>query len=162
MGDYPDYTPIAVLQDAPAGTYKTISGTCAIGTDDTITCWGNNDYGQADAPAGTYKTISGACAIGTDDTITCWGNNDYGQADAPVGTYKTISGTCAIGTDDTITCWGFPFTDPFTGQPTEPPQGSFAAIANGDFACAISTDGMLTCWGGQLYECCGGAAPRGW
>ena len=162
MGDYPDYTPIAVLQDAPAGTYKTISGTCAIGTDDTITCWGNNRWGQADAPAGTYKTISGTCAIGTDDTITCWGNNDYGQADAPAGTYKTISGTCAIGTDDTITCWGFPFTDPFTGQPIEPPQGSFAAIANGDFACAISTDGMLTCWGGQLYECCGGAAPRGW
>lgn len=50
---------------------------CAIGTNDTITCWGQNNHGQADAPTGTYRAISvganHACAIGTDDTITCWG-----------------------------------------------------------------------------------------
>ncbi|MDE0268033.1 MAG: RCC1 domain-containing protein, partial [Acidimicrobiaceae bacterium] len=56
---------------------------CALGTNDTITCWGNNDNGQTDTPTGTYKNISAGsnhtCALGTNDTITCWGNNDNGQ-----------------------------------------------------------------------------------
>ena len=66
--------------DAPEGTYKAIATgwgyPCALGTDDTITCWGIN-YGQADAPEGTYKAIATSgnhsCAIRTDNTITCWG-----------------------------------------------------------------------------------------
>ena len=60
---------------------------CAIATDDTITCWGSNRNGQTDAPAGTYKTVTAggahSCAIATDDTITCWGWNGDGQTDAP-------------------------------------------------------------------------------
>ena len=182
MGDYPDYTPIAVLQDAPAGTYKTISAgnewrghTCAIGTDDTITCWSRFQVTVVPPPQGTYKAISVAdgytCAIGTDDTITCWGDasffDEVGLADTPAGTFKAVSAggraACAIGTDGTITCWGSPPRDHFgTGEPIAAPRGSYASIEVGDSTCAIGTDGAITCWGGQLYECCGGAAPKGW
>ena len=52
------------------------SYSCALRTDNTITCWGNNNYGQTDAPDGQYTTItannSHSCALRTDNTITCW------------------------------------------------------------------------------------------
>ena len=55
----------------------------------TITCWGNNLYGQTDAPGDVFTDISAGsghlCGIKTDGTITCWGNNLYGQTDAPGG-----------------------------------------------------------------------------
>ena len=158
---------IEVVQNVPQGSYKTIAVSeatiflvseghaCAIGTDDTITCWGDNQFGQTDAPAGTYKTIAvsegHACAIGTDDTITCWGDNQFGQTDAPAGTYKSIVANslyaCAIGTDDTITCWG----DNQFGQ-TDAPAGTYKSIvANSLYACAIGTDDTITCWGDNQF-----------
>ena len=67
--------------DDPAGQYTAVSAgyqhSCAIRTDNTITCWGENDDGQADAPAGQYTAVSAgyqhSCAIRTDKIITCWG-----------------------------------------------------------------------------------------
>ena len=133
--DTPDTT-----EPAPAGaaTYKTVTAgwnhSCAILTDDTITCWGSNKYGQTNAPAGTYKTVtagwSHSCAIATDDTITCWGSNTYGQTNAPAGTYKTVTAgwnhSCAIATDDTITCWG----NNADGQ-TNAPAGTYKTVTAG-------------------------------
>ncbi|WP_420431174.1 hypothetical protein [Candidatus Poriferisocius sp.] len=62
---------------------------CAIATDDTITCWGSNNYGQTNAPPDEYKQITAAsrhsCAIATNNTITCWGDNEDGQTEAPAG-----------------------------------------------------------------------------
>ena len=135
--------------------YKAIAAggahSCAIATDDTITCWGANRFGQIEAPQGTFRAISAAgansCAIASDDTITCWGWNEYGQANAPAGTYKTISTgifhNCAIASDDTITCWGR--ND--DGQ-TDAPASTHKSIAAGlFFSCAIASDDTITCWG---------------
>ena len=164
----------------PQGTYKTITGgdgypldgshLCAIGTDDTITCWNIHDYEQADTPQGTYKTIAGGgsnwCAIGTDGTITCWLYESYDidgtitytikYRGAPQGTYKTItsggSNWCAIGTDDTATCWYYGLVHN-GGTKTYPiiyrdaPQGTYKTIASGGSDwCAIGTDDTATCW----------------
>ena len=105
--------------DAPDGQYTAITAgtwehSCALRTDNTITCWGSNDWGQADAPDGQYTAITAgsghSCALRTDNTITCWGNNNSGQADAPDGQYTAITAggehSCALRTDNTITCWG--------------------------------------------------------
>ena len=140
----------------PEPAYKTVTAgeehSCAIATDDTITCWNLSDAGPTDAPAGTYKAVSSSsggatCAIATDDTITCWGNNYYGQADAPAGTYKAITTapnfSCAIATDDTITCWGLN-----DSRHTNTPAGTYKAITVGtEHGCAIATDDTITCWG---------------
>ena len=56
---------------------------CALRTDNTITCWGRNSFaGQTDAPDGQYSAITAgtaitghSCALRTDNTITCWGNS---------------------------------------------------------------------------------------
>ena len=41
--------------DAQSGTFKTVTAgskhSCAVRTDDTITCWGSNDDGETDAPS---------------------------------------------------------------------------------------------------------------
>ena len=67
--------------DAPAGAYTAVAAghahSCALRTDATIACWGNNDNGQTEAPAGAYTAITAggahSCALRADDTITCWG-----------------------------------------------------------------------------------------
>jgi hypothetical protein len=60
---------------------------CAIRTDGTLACWGNNDYGQATPPAGQFSAVSiggdHSCAIRTDGSLTCWGSDRYGQATLP-------------------------------------------------------------------------------
>ena len=109
-----DFSTTPTLGDidvATRGTYKAIAAgwgySCALRTDNTITCWGNNVSGETDAPEGTYKAIAAgwgySCALRTDDTITCWGNNDFGETDAPEGTYKAIAAggahSCALRTD---------------------------------------------------------------
>ena len=127
------------------------SHTCAIKTDNTIACWGDNYFGQSDAPDGHYTTIAAgdwhSCAIRTDQTITCWGDNYDGQSDAPDGHYTTIAAgydySCAIRTENTIACWG----DNYDGQ-SDAPDGHYTTIAAGDsHTCAIKTDQTINCWG---------------
>ena len=85
-----------------------------MGSNDTITCWGNNNDGQADAPAGSFKDVSAgsahSCAVRSDDTITCWGNNNEGRADAPTGSFKAVTAggahSCGLHSNGVIRCWG--------------------------------------------------------
>ncbi len=89
------------------------SHVCALRTDRTATCWGNNEHGQAEPPTGTYTAIdtgkSHTCALRTDGTIACWGSNNLGKTDAPAGTFTAIDTgffhTCALRTDGTLECW---------------------------------------------------------
>ena len=140
---------------ARSGTFKALAAglfhVCAIATDGTVSCWGNNGDGRGDPPAGTYKLLGAGgrytCAIASDDTIACWGSNDIEQLAAPAGTYQTLTAgdrhACAIATDGTVSCWGY---DAF-GQ-SVPPAGTFTALDIGwEHTCAIATDGTLACWG---------------
>ena len=140
-------------------TFKTVSAgglhSCAVRADDTITCWGYNEDGQAETPSGTFRTVSlgtlHSCAVRADDTITCWGYNSYGQPVAPSGTFRTVSAgglhSCAVRTDDTITCWG----NNEDGQ-TDAPSGTFRTVsAGGGHSCAVRTDDTITCWGNNRY-----------
>jgi alpha-tubulin suppressor-like RCC1 family protein len=150
---------------APAGTgFKAIDGygaqTCAIGADDTITCWGysyGGEYSEGyapleDPPAGHFRAVttggSHACAIRLDGTIACWGTNDYHQADAPTGTFDAVDAgwehTCAIRSDDgSLVCWG----NNEAGRAT-PPAGSFTSVTSGDrHSCGVRENGTVACWG---------------
>ena len=146
--------------DPNAATYQTVSAgsqhSCAIRADDTIACWGNNEYGQADAPAGSFKTVSfgssHSCGIRADDTIACWGRNSDGQTDAPAGSFKTVSAgsshSCGIRADDTIACWGYNED----GQ-TDAPAGSFKTVsAGGSHSCGIRADDTIACWGDNSFS----------
>ena len=79
-----------------------IDHTCAILTDKSVKCWGDNNLGQTGGgskKSSNTRTIIGtqgdplsgetvtaiaagnnhACAILSDDSIKCWGSNDFGQ-----------------------------------------------------------------------------------
>ena len=87
----------------PHGTW---GHSCGLRSDDTITCWGNNDYGQTDAPTGSSKTVTAgsqhSCGLRSDDTITCWPPLPAGvswvAAEAETTTPgETASGDCYVG-----------------------------------------------------------------
>jgi hypothetical protein len=63
------------------------AGNCALRTDGTLACWGDNTYGQATPPAGTYTALSSGggatCALKTDGTLACWGYKADALANPP-------------------------------------------------------------------------------
>ena len=52
---------VAGLHPQPVGACRAVTAgwyhSCAIAADDTIVCWGDNDWGQIDAPVGVHKAV---------------------------------------------------------------------------------------------------------
>ena len=127
------------------------SHTCWVSTELSVSCGGNNFYGQADPPAGGFVSVSAGgshtCGVRTDGTVECWGNNADGQADAPTGAFVAVSGgghhSCALRTGGAVECWG----DNDEGQ-TAAPAGEFVAVSAGEsHTCGLRTGGAVECWG---------------
>src|SRR5207253_8066069 len=73
--------------------------TCAIRTDGTHICWGDNTCGQLNnMPTGVLTAVSAgeqhACGINIDGTVVCWGDNSVGEAPQP----RVQPATLASGT----------------------------------------------------------------
>ena len=60
---------------------------CAVSTDGSIECWGDNSMGQCNAADSTFTQVAAggwhSCAVTTADAIACWGNNSAGQCTVP-------------------------------------------------------------------------------
>ncbi|GIE76932.1 hypothetical protein Aph02nite_28820 [Actinoplanes philippinensis] len=108
--------------------------TCALRTDDTLWCWGDDSDGAlGDGPGvtragpvpvaggGTWRTFdaggSDTCGIRSDSTLWCWGENLGGSrraftphriGDAAGWAGVSVDGghACAVRTDATLWCWG--------------------------------------------------------
>src|SRR5262245_66648419 len=57
---------------------------CAIRSDGTLACWGDDSAGQLDdIPSGEFRALSAGgahtCAIRSDGTLACWGDDSAGQ-----------------------------------------------------------------------------------
>ena len=184
------------------------SHSCAILDDASVSCWGDNGYGQLGdgtnttrntptqtATLGTGRTAvalsSGSahtCAILDDGSVSCWGENQYGQLGdgtttgrntptqtSSLGTGRTAvalsSGgwhTCAILNDGYVSCWGSngngrlgDGTDTERNIPTQTSslgtgRTAVAISSGGSHTCAILDDGSVSCWGdnwkGQLGD----------
>lgn len=115
---------------------------CAIRADQTLWCWGRNNFGQlgdgtkasSSVPvqvmgiSGAIAVTTGAehtCAIVDGGTAYCWGRNEYGQiGDGTMGDSTT---------------------------PSMLPLTAVTAIGAGDsFSCAIA-NGTVSCWGDNEY-----------
>jgi alpha-tubulin suppressor-like RCC1 family protein len=125
---------------------------CAIRTGDAVSCWGDDDHGQA-GPAETVpcgdSTIDSvcvttpqpvpslpsgvaglaldedhACVLRSDGSVACWGDNAAGQ----------------VGTPDPLD-----IGDP---RPVEAIAGATQAVAGDRFSCALlGSPGPVMCWG---------------
>ena len=118
---------------------------CALLSDNTIKCWGDNDYGQlgdgtttdrstpvlvSSISTATSVSVGGgseeghSCSLLSNNSVKCWGNNDYGQLGDGTTTDRStpvlVSGistaiavsagfrhTCALLSDSTVQCWGY-------------------------------------------------------
>jgi len=140
------------LTTPPVGYFsEVVDGPCAIRTDGTAVCWGNDFYGESNVPSGTFLDISRStshvCGVRDDNTLICWGSNGVGQSIPPSGTFTDVAVgdgfSCALRTNGTLTCWG---NNTF-GQSTAP-SGTFTALS-ADYlhSCALRTDGTAVCWG---------------
>ena len=111
--------------------------TCAIRSDRSLWCWGDNFFGQlgdgtdvnrstpTQVPGTEWETISAGfnhtCAMRTDDTAWCWGNGD----------------DAALGTGDFV----------WRSTPAQVP-GTWTAIeAGGRHTCGLKAEHTAWCWG---------------
>lgn len=136
---------------------------CAVRTDEVLSCWGRSDAGVTAVPAGSYTAVAvgdnHACGVRTDQTVVCWGDNSSGQAAAPAGSFTAVSAgsyhSCGLRTDQTISCWG----SNGNGQ-IDVPAGTYTSVSAGGFhTCAYRTNGTADCWG--FYGMGQGDVPPG-
>lgn len=126
---------------------------CRVRGDQTVDCWGRDDFGQATAPAGTFtQVVAGSahtCGLRTDGSVACWGNNAFGQATPAAGTNFQLltSGArhvCGLRTDNSVVCWGQ--NDQAQATPTG--ASNFQGIAAGSsHTCGLRSTGAISCWG---------------
>jgi alpha-tubulin suppressor-like RCC1 family protein len=141
-----DAAEIAVPVSAlPAATAVAVGfqTSCALLTDETVMCWGDNSTGQlGDGGAEPESSVpvhvtaltgavaiamssSYACAVKADGSAVCWGNNEYGQ----LGNGTTMTSTVPVPVSGLTNVVGI--------APAE------------DHACAQLADGAIACWGGN-------------
>ena len=131
------------------------SHACGLRADQTITCGGDDEWGQSSAPEGRFTAVStGAmhsCGLRADQTVTCWGDGRFGQSDTPEGRFTAVStkylASCGLRTDQTVTCWG-------PAVPTQSPAyaGRYLSVSGNRFTgCGLQADQAITCFGGHEF-----------
>lgn len=146
-------TPVAVsgLGRPVAGVTAGVEHTCAVLTDDSLACWGGNQYGQVgdgttsdrqqpvvvlqgvtQAAAGAYHT----CGSLDNTTLRCWGRNNSGRLGDGTETDRSAPTRVLIS------------------------SGVSAVAAGGYHSCAVSGPSTY-CWGANPFGQLGTGRPEG-
>jgi len=144
----------AIIHPLQAETFSSVTTggnhTCALKTDKTVVCWGEDFAGESIPPQEEFLSIKGSgdntCGLTTAGTVSCWGL-DYFYGDIKPSSEQFIYlgrgdnfYTCGIKPDQSIECWGDVKID-------EIPSGQFTQVsASRSHSCALTTDNQIQCW----------------
>jgi len=142
--------------------------TCAVHTNGSITCWGDDntlpfvykegDYVEVELGMGNPVSDSsgdeyrdtGACALDDIGTLECWNLGTFSTTKSvpTSGTFISLAGGqhfCAVSSTSTIECWG----PDNSGESSDVPLwNNFSSVSTGyKLTCAITTDKHAECWG---------------
>jgi len=88
---------------------------CALGSDGSIACWGDNTFGQSTPPPAPHfiqVAVGEGFSCGLEDSglLQCWGDTALHQAEAPYGSFVGLSAAsdhaCGLRLGLQVTCWG--------------------------------------------------------
>lgn len=128
---------------------------CALKSDHTAVCWGENVDGGSLAPQGKFRQLAAGCGftcgIRSDSSVACWGRRDVGQTSPPSGKFTSLAAgnnhACAVTTSGDVKCWGSP-----DYAKTTAPSGTFSRVFAGrDASCALASNKTGVCWGHDAY-----------
>ncbi|HTQ03507.1 MAG TPA: hypothetical protein VMI54_06605 [Polyangiaceae bacterium] len=143
----------------PAITQKTakaisagVDMVCAVATDGSVWCWGNNDDGELGDGTRTDSLDVPVRVVGIDDAVavTAGGTWNAGGMGAALFSFG-----CALLGDGTVRCWG-DVAGIIAGASVQssavplvvPGVTDAVAISGGDWhACALTRAGLVECWG---------------
>ena len=143
---------------------------CAIRLDQTVTCWGDDQYGQSRPFHGEFLAVSAGgfhtCGVRADNSLSCWGENRDRQLTRPrEGEFVAVSAgfrhSCAVSVIDdadlNVHCWG----SDIHGRAT-PKAGLYTQVSAGlDHTCGLRTDQRIQCWGDNSHGQGGVVDPTG-
>jgi len=118
---------------------------CALRSDGTVSCWGDNYSGQAAAPQMRFSAIGAGgmstCGIADDGNAICWGDQFGPPAEGPFASVAVGFGhACGLRADGEARCWGH------SGSSWQP-QGRYRVLsADMDQTCGLRGDGSVECW----------------
>ena len=127
---------------------------CGVTTDGTLSCWGENHWGEIYPPSGEFTDVdchtSQCCALDDDGIATCWGISedeaDYQPPDAALVAVAASAYICAgLTAAGELLTWGSEEDD------TPGPGGTYRHVASGSGACAVDDHGDLLCWGSNPW-----------
>ncbi|MBT3221875.1 MAG: hypothetical protein HN348_22600, partial [Proteobacteria bacterium] len=122
---------------------------CVIEANQSVSCFGNNAFGQSAPSSGAFTQISAGmnhtCGVDTNGAAICWGSNEYGQTAPPNDNFLLVAAggkhSCGITTSNTLTCWGSEDGNVADGV-VEVAHLSVGERQN----CVITKDGDWRCW----------------
>lgn len=143
--------------DAPDGSFVDIDvgywHMCALSDTGSVSCWGENDYGESTDSPGPYIDMCAgdniSCGLDEAGAVSCWGQFDS-DSRVPEGTgYTSIS--CVGGAVAALHEDGHVDVTDVAGSPSRTTgwlDGDWAEVTGGpDNFCAVDSLGVTACFG---------------